>query len=134
MIHTFFTHDIEADTKNNDNFRKVIWTGTHMQLVYMAILSGGDIGEEVHNHVDQFFRIEAGEAKAIVGGEEFSLGEDSTLVVPAGSIHNIINTGTETLKLYTIYSPPNHIDQRVHSTRADADLDVEDEDFGHVAH
>jgi mannose-6-phosphate isomerase-like protein (cupin superfamily) len=126
--------NIEVETLENENFRKVVWTGEHSQLVLMSIPVGGEIGEEVHQGVDQFFRVEDGEGKAIVEGEEVGLVDGSALVVPAGSKHNIFNTGSEPLKLYTIYSPANHIDGRVHTTREDAIADVEDEEFGHQKH
>ncbi len=127
----YFTSNIETETLENVNFRKVVWTGSHMQLVLMSLLPGEDIGVEVHPHVDQFFRVEEGQGKALVNGEEFSLVEDSVLIVQAGAEHNITNTGEGNLKMYTIYTPPNHIDNRVHATKADAVADQEDEDFGH---
>lgn len=126
-----YSGNIEVETLENENFRKVIWTGEHSQLVLMSIPVGGEIGEEVHPNVDQFFRIEEGEGKAIIEGEEVGLADGSALVVPAGSKHNIMNTGTEPLKLYTIYSPANHIDGRIHATREEAMADAEDEAFGH---
>ena len=127
----YITQNIETETLANDNFRKVIWTGEHMQLVLMSLLAGEDIGVEVHPYVDQFFRVEAGQGTAIVNGEETLLGEDAVLIVPAGAEHNITNTGTDTLKMYTIYTPANHIDGRIHATKADAIADIEDEEFGH---
>lgn len=130
-MNPYITQNIEKETLDNTNFRQVIWTGQHMQLVLMSIIPGGDIGVEVHPHVDQFFRIEAGEAKAVVNGVETTLGEDSVLIVPAGAQHNIINTGTADLKIYTIYTPPNHIDGRIHVTKEEAMADLEDEEFGH---
>ena len=132
MNNIFYTSNIEHDTKENLHFRKVVWTGKHMQIVYMSLLPGQEIGIEIHNHVDQFFRIEEGQAKAIVSDESFELAEDSTLVIPAGSEHNIINTGDGILKLYTIYTPPNHLDRRIHPTKEDANNDIENEDFGHL--
>lgn len=128
---TYFTQNIEKDTLENNNFRKVIWTGDHMQLVLMSLAPNEDIGAEIHPLVDQFFRVEQGQAKAVVAGEEIALTEDSVLIVPAGAEHNITNTGTDVLKIYTIYTPPNHIDGRVHPTKADAEADEEDEEFGH---
>lgn len=128
---TYFTENIEKDTVSNDNFRKVIYTGTHMQLVLMSLIPGEDIGVEVHEDVDQFFRIEEGEGHAVVDGEEFDLVEDSVLIVPAGAEHNITNTGEKVLKMYTIYTPPNHIDGRIHATKGDAIADIDDEEFGH---
>lgn len=128
---TYFTQNIEKETLENTSFRKVLWTGSHMQLVLMSLLPGEDIGQEVHPNVDQFFRVEQGSAKAIVAGEEFLLGEDSVLIVTAGSEHNIINTGDTDLKIYTIYTPPNHIDGREHVSKKDAEGDAEDEAFPH---
>jgi mannose-6-phosphate isomerase-like protein (cupin superfamily) len=132
MKPSYFTENIEIDTSENDNFRKVLWTGEHMQLVLMSLAAGEDIGEEVHSHVDQFFRVEEGSGVAVVDGAEFQLREDSVLIVPAGARHNISNNGLAALKLYTIYTPPNHIDGRIHATKEDAIADQEDEDFGHA--
>jgi mannose-6-phosphate isomerase-like protein (cupin superfamily) len=127
----YFTQNIETETLENTNFRKVIWTGEHMQLVLMSLLPHEDIGIEVHPHVDQFFRVEEGQGKATVNGVDIMLTEDSVLIVQAGAEHNIVNTGEGNLKMYTIYTPPNHIDNRIHVTKADAVADTEDEDFGH---
>jgi mannose-6-phosphate isomerase-like protein (cupin superfamily) len=114
--------NIEKETKKNANFRKVLYTGKYQQLVAMSLKPGEDIGEEIHDNVDQFFRIEEGEAKAIVDGEETILKKDDVVVVPAGSNHNLINTSkTKDLKLYTIYAPPNHPDKTVHKTKAEAE-------------
>lgn len=124
--------NIENDTLENNNFRKVVWTGKYLQVVLMALNPGEDIGVEVHDNVDQFFRIESGEGKAIINGEEFILKDGVSIVVPAGIEHNLINTGSELMRLYTIYTPPNHIDGRMHATKADALLDTEDEEFGHA--
>jgi len=116
-----FLTDIEEATKANNNFRKVLYTGSHMQLVVMSLLPGEDIGMEVHNDVDQFFRIEDGEGKVIMDGEEMVFKEDDVFIVPAGTQHNIVNTSTtEALKLYTIYSPANHPDGTIHATKAEA--------------
>ncbi len=127
-----YTTNIEKDTLDNEDFRRVLYTSSHSQLVLMAIEPKDDIGEEAHDKVDQFFRVEKGEGVAILEGEETKLYDGSVIIVPAGTRHNIINTSeTEKLKLYTIYSPANHIDGRVHETKADAVADTEDEDFGH---
>ena len=116
-----FLTDIEEATKANNNFRKVLYTGSHMQLVVMSLLPGEDIGMEVHNDIDQFFRIEDGEGKVIMDGEEMVFKEDDVFIVPAGTQHNIVNTSTtEALKLYTIYSPANHPDGTIHATKAEA--------------
>jgi len=125
---TGFFANIEDATKENSNFRKVIFTGTYCQLVVMSLLPGEDIGEEVHGNLDQFFRFEDGEGKVIMGDEEIRVGEDDVVIVPAGVKHNIINTSTdEPLKLYTIYSPPNHPAETVHATKADAQAAEEEE-------
>lgn len=117
---TGFSIDIEEATIANTNFRKVLYTAPHSQLVLMNLLPGEEIGMEVHPQVDQFFRIEAGEAKAILNGEEVMLKNGSVLIVPAGTEHNIINTGDEALKLYTLYSPANHPDGTIHATKDEA--------------
>ncbi|MDA1297590.1 MAG: cupin domain-containing protein [Chloroflexi bacterium] len=113
--------NIEAETLGNDNFRKVLYTAGHSQLVVMSIEPGDEIGEEVH-HLDQFIRIESGEPLARLDGEESTLEDDWAIVIPAGTRHNIINTSrTKKLKLYSIYSPPEHADGTVHKTKAEAD-------------
>lgn len=115
-------HDnIEQETKKNDNFRKVVFTGVHSQLVLMSIKPGEDIGLETHPNVDQFFRIESGEGSAVIDGEKFGVKEEDAVVVPAGSEHNITNTGSSDLKLYTIYSPANHPKGTIHKTKAEAE-------------
>lgn len=111
--------DIEDLTVKNSNFRQVLFTAAHSQLVLMSLKPGEDIGLEEHG-VDQFFRIEKGTGKAVIDGEEFEVSDGSAVVVPAGSEHNITNTGSEDLKLYTIYSPANHPDGTVHETKAEA--------------
>ena len=116
----YFRH-IEADTLANDNFRKVLFTGEHSQLVLMSLKPGEEIGLETHPHVDQFFRFEQGQGRVVVGEEEFSVADGDSVVVPAGSQHNVINTGEGDLKLYTVYSPPNHPDGTVHKTKAEAE-------------
>lgn len=114
--------DIEKITLRNEYFREVLFTGPHSQLVVMAIKPGDEIGKESHNDNDQFFRIEAGKGKAVLAGKEFPLEDGMVVVVPAGVQHNIINTSAnEMLKLYTIYSPPQHPDGTVHKTKAEAD-------------
>ncbi|MHB0966399.1 MAG: cupin domain-containing protein [Chloroflexi bacterium] len=114
--------DIEKITLRNEYFREVLFTGPHSQLVAMAIKPGDEIGTEIHNGNDQFFRIEAGKGKAVLAGKEFPLEDGMVVVVPAGVQHNIINTSAnEMLKLYTIYSPPQHPDGTVHKTKAEAD-------------
>lgn len=116
----YFAH-IEEETIKNNNFRKVLYTGKFSQLVAMSLLPGEEIGEEVHDHVDQFFRFEVGEGKAVLNGEEIIFNADDVVIVPAGVKHNIINTSSsETLKLYTIYSPANHPEGTIHATKAEA--------------
>jgi len=118
---TGFHADIEAETLGNTNFRKVLFTGAHSQLVLMSLLPSEDIGMEVHPNVDQFFRFEVGEGKAVLNDEEIIFKANDVVIVPAGTNHNIINTSTtEPLKLYTIYSPANHPEGIVHNTKADA--------------
>lgn len=112
---------LEETTLKNDNFRQVLYTGPNSQLVVMALQPGEDIGSEVHDKHDQFIRVEAGEGKAIIEEEEFALADGVAVVIPAGSHHNIINTSTsEVMKLYTVYTPPEHKDGKVHPTKADA--------------
>ena len=120
---TGFVGDIEELTEENENFRKVLYTGTYTQLVVMCLQPGEEIGNEVHGNVDQFFRIEEGEAKFVFpNGEEHHVHGDDVVIVPAGTYHNVINTSKkETLKLYTLYSPPNHPDGTIHKTKAEAE-------------
>lgn len=117
-----YTTHIESETLKNSDFRKVLFTGSKSQLVLMSLKPNEEIGMEVHDTVDQFFRIEAGAGKAVIDGKEFPLGDGSAVVVPAGARHNIINTSADKeLKLYTIYSPPNHPDGTIHKTKAEAE-------------
>ncbi len=114
--------NIEALTLANNNFRQVLFTAPHSQLVLMSLLPNEEIGMEVHENVDQFFRFEKGSGKVILEGEETIIGNGDVVIVPAGTNHNIINTSaTEPLKLYTIYSPANHPDGTVHATKAEAE-------------
>jgi mannose-6-phosphate isomerase-like protein (cupin superfamily) len=118
----FYQDNIEEATLENEDFRRVLFTGDHAQLVVMAIGPGEEIGQEVHDNVDQFFRFEAGEGKVIIDEEEVVVGDGDAVIVPAGAEHNIINISlSEKLKLYTIYSPANHPDGTVHKTKAEAD-------------
>jgi len=119
---TGYVGNIEKQTLKNDYFRQVLFTGRNAQLVVMCLQRGEEIGDEVHPHVDQFFRIEQGEAKFIFNEKEEHVAHDGeAVIVPAGTFHNVINTGRGRLKLYTIYSPPNHPDGTVHKTKAEAD-------------
>ena len=121
-----FTANIEKDTLENKDFRKVLYTGKHLQLVLMSLKPGEDIGEETHRNVDQFFRFESGSGKCIIDGNEYKLKSGTVIVVPAGAKHNIINTGnTKDLKLYTLYGPPNHQDGIVRVTKEDAQKNAE---------
>lgn len=122
--------NIIKETEENNYFRKVLFTGTRSQLVVMDIPAGGEIGEETHAHVEQTLFFLSGTGKAILNGEETAIGAGDVVVVTPGTKHNFLNTGTDSLKVYTIYAPPNHIDGRVHITKADADKDDEDEAFG----
>ncbi|KKR58517.1 MAG: hypothetical protein UU05_C0012G0012 [Candidatus Curtissbacteria bacterium GW2011_GWA1_40_47] len=122
--------NIEERTQSNQNFRQVLFTGGHSQLVVMCLLPNEEIGIETHQNVDQFLRIESGEGKAVLNGEEFPLKDGSAVVVPAGVEHNIINTSAQNnLKLYTIYSPAEHRDGTIHKTKEDALKDTEDHAF-----
>lgn len=115
-----YVKNLEKDTVDNDNFRKVLNTTEKSQLVVMSLLPGEDIGEEVHD-VDQFIRVEEGEGKAVLDGEEFEIEDDFAVVIPAGTRHNIINTGVGEMKLYTIYTPPEHADGTIHKTKEEAE-------------
>ncbi|KAA9038389.1 cupin domain-containing protein [Ginsengibacter hankyongi] len=121
-----FTANIEKDTLENKDFRKVLYTGKHLQLVLMSLKPGEDIGEETHRNVDQFFSFESGSGKCIIDGNEYKLKAGTVIVVPAGAKHNIINNGdTKDLKLYTLYGPPNHQDGIVRVTKQDAQKNAE---------
>lgn len=116
-----YNGNIEQQTAANTYFRQVIFTGVHCQLVLMELKPNEDIGMEVHANVDQFFRFESGEGKVVIDGEEVIVKDGSAVIIPAGSEHNIINTSATTpLKLYTIYSPPNHPDGTIHPTKTEA--------------
>lgn len=116
-----FVGNLEKQTVENTNFRKVISTNVHSQLVLMNLKPMGDIGMETHDNVDQFFRIEEGVGKAVLNGTEYEFSAGFGIVIPAGTEHNIINTSaTEELKMYTIYSPANHPDGTIHATKEEA--------------
>lgn len=122
-----FSINIEKATLENNNFRKVLYTAKHSQLVLMSLKPGEDIGMEVHENDDQFFRFEEGQGKCIISGNEYELGPGSAVVVPAGAQHNIINTSKKSsLKFYTIYSPPVHKDGIVRATKAEAEANPEE--------
>jgi mannose-6-phosphate isomerase-like protein (cupin superfamily) len=114
-----YVDNIEKRTLENTNFRHVLYTDMKTQLVVMCIQPNEDIGEEVHT-VDQFLRIEEGVGQAILDGVAHDIADGSAIVVPAGTRHNIVNKGEGMLKLYTVYSPPEHIDGTIHTTKAEA--------------
>lgn len=116
-----FYSNIEKLTLENNNFRKVLYTAEGMQLVLMALQPGDEIGEETHDDVDQFFRFESGEGQVFVDGNCHLVEDGDAVIVPRGAKHNVINTGKGVLRLYTIYTPPEHIDGTIHKTKADAD-------------
>jgi len=120
-----FVDNIERLTEENGDFRRVLYTGSNLQVVVMAIQPGAEIGEEVHPDRDQFFRIEEGGGELRIDGVSHPVKEDDGIVVPAGATHNLLNTGSEPLKLYTIYGPPEHREGTVHTSKADADADDE---------
>jgi mannose-6-phosphate isomerase-like protein (cupin superfamily) len=115
-----FVDDIDDMTKKNSDFRRVLYTGGQMQLVLMALKPGEEIGEEVHRDRDQFFRIEKGKGEVSIDRKVTKIKADMAVIVPAGARHNIKNTGNKSLKLYTLYAPPEHVDGTVHATRAEA--------------
>jgi mannose-6-phosphate isomerase-like protein (cupin superfamily) len=118
-----YVTNIEKESLANENFRKVLYTAKNCQLVVMSLKPGEDIGMEVH-HLDQFIRVEAGVGKAILNGVEHVLEDGFAVVVPAGTEHDIVNTSTDKeMKLYTVYAPPNHVDGKIHVTKADAEAD-----------
>lgn len=119
-----FVQDIEGLTVKNAEFRRVLYTAKHCQLVLMALMPKEEIGAEVHK-LDQFFRVEEGSGEAVLDGVRTEVRAGFAVLVPAGANHNIINTGAVPMKLYTLYSPPNHRDGVVHHTRVDAEADKE---------
>lgn len=123
-----YVDNIEEATMQNSNFRQVLYTGKYCQLVVMNLKPGEEIGMEVHETVEQFFRIEEGEGKVIMNGEETEFKGEFAIIVPAGTQHNVINTSPDrVLKLYTVYSPPNHPEGTIHATKADAMAAEEEE-------
>ena len=116
-----FCDDIEDLTEENEDFRRVLYTGEHLQLVLMTLQPGEEIGEEVHPDRDQFFRIEEGEGAIDIDGSENKVEDDIAVIVPAGARHNVRNTGSEPLRFYTIYGPPEHKDGIVQATKAEAE-------------
>ena len=120
-----FVDDIDRLTVENKDFRRVLYTGKHLQLVLMALRPGEEIGEEVHDDHDQFFRIEKGEGEVWIDNQRTKIKADDAIVVPAGARHNVINTGDKKLKLYTVYGPPDHKDGIVRSTKGEAEASEE---------
>ena len=122
-----YKNNIEKSTLENEDFRKVLYTGPHLQLVLMSLKPGEDIGEETHTGNDQFFRFESGAGKCIIDNNEYSIKDGDVIIVPAGARHNIMNTGgTEALKMYTIYGPPNHQDKTIRLTKEAAEKQPEE--------
>jgi mannose-6-phosphate isomerase-like protein (cupin superfamily) len=116
-----FSTNIETKTLENDNFREVLYTAPHSQLVVMTLQVGEEIGQETHDDRDQFIRVESGQGEAILDGERHALSDGSAVVIPAGTKHNVVNTSpSEPLRLYTIYSPPEHPDGTINRTKQDA--------------
>jgi len=120
-----YINNIEKETKENTNFRKVLYTAKNTQLVVMHLNSGEEIGEETHT-LDQFLRVEEGSGMAILDGVETQIESEFAIIVPAGTKHNVINKGAGPMKLYTLYSPPEHKDGTIHVTKADAVADAGD--------
>ena len=116
-----FVGNISDLTEKNSDFRRVLYTGKNLQLVLMSLKPGEDIGEEVHDNVDQFFRIEEGSGEVLINGQRSSVKSDDAILVPAGARHNVTNTGTTPLRLYTLYGPPQHRDKTIHATKQQAE-------------
>lgn len=124
-----YVENIEKDSVENNNFRKVVYTGKHSQLVLMSLPPKGEIGMEIHPDNDQFFRIDKGQGKCFIDGNEYNIQNGTAVVVPAGAEHNIVNvSATEDLKFYTIYCPAHHKDGIVRATKAKADADAPEYD------
>ena len=124
-----FCDDIEDLTEGNEDFRRVLYTGQHLQLVVMSLKPGEEIGEEVHPDRDQFFRFEEGEGVVLIDGQENEVEDDIAVIVPAGARHNVRNTGDEPLRFYTLYGPPEHKDGIVHATKEEAEERHEQEEW-----
>jgi len=123
-----YKDNIEKLTRENENFRKVLYTAERSQLVLMSLLPGEEIGFEVHPDNDQFFRFEAGKGKVVINDTEYDVTDGDAVIVPKGSTHNVTNTGTERLKLYTLYSPAHHKDGVIELTKAEAEASEEEYD------
>jgi mannose-6-phosphate isomerase-like protein (cupin superfamily) len=120
-----FIGDIEELTRENRDFRRVLHTGPNLQLVVMSLRAGEEIGEEVHDDHDQFFRVERGKGEVWIDGERSKIRKGTAVLVPAGARHNVRNTGDKRLRLYTLYAPPEHADGTLHATAADAEASEE---------
>ena len=123
-----FCDDIDRLTVDNEDFRRVLYTGKHLQLVLMTLQAGEEIGAEVHEDRDQFFRFEEGQGVVDIDGRENPVQEDFAVIVPAGARHNVRNTSNEALRFYTLYGPPEHKDKVVHRTKEEADAAHEEWD------
>lgn len=128
-----YTGNIIKEAQDNSFFRKVLFTGEKSQLVVMSILPGEDIGVETHEHVEQVLFCESGSGVSVLDGIETPFTQGDVVVVSPGAVHNFKNTGESLLKIYTVYSPANHIDGRIHTTKVEAEIDAEDEAFGETA-
>lgn len=122
--------NIIKETNENDNFRRVLFTGKNSQLVVMTIPPGGEVGKETHQYTEQTLFFLSGSGEGEWNGERFSVSSGDVVVVTPGTEHNFWNTGSDEMKIYTVYAPPNHINGRIHRTKADADADIEDEEIG----
>jgi mannose-6-phosphate isomerase-like protein (cupin superfamily) len=128
-----YNTNIIKETRENQNFRRVLFTGQNSQLVVMSIPPGGEVGAETHKYTEQTLFFLSGTGEGELNGKKFPIIPGDVVVVVSGTEHNFRNTGTQDLKIYTVYSPPNHIDGRVHHTKADADADTADEAIGETA-
>jgi mannose-6-phosphate isomerase-like protein (cupin superfamily) len=117
-----FIEDIEDLTEDNRDFRRVIFTGKHLQLVLMTLPPGEELGQEIHQDTDQFFRFEEGKGDVVINEKKTPVEGDVAVIVPAGARHNVLNTGHKPLKFYTLYAPPHHADGTIHHTKEDAEL------------
>ncbi|TFI58828.1 cupin domain-containing protein [Sphingomonas parva] len=124
-----YCDNIEEVTVANEDFRRVLYTGKNLQLVLMTLKPGEEIGEEVHEDRDQFFRVEEGEGTVYIDGAANAVKDDFAVIVPAGARHNVVNSGAEPLRLYTIYGPPEHKDKVVHKTKEQAERDHDNDEW-----
>ena len=124
-----YCDNIESVTVANDDFRRVLYTGKNLQLVLMTLQPGEEIGEEVHDDRDQFFRIEEGQGIVTIDGAANPVEDDYAVIVPAGARHNVVNNGSAPLRLYTLYGPPEHKDKVVHKTKEQAERDHDNDEW-----